>query len=338
MSGPSIVVPSAGFKDMRAGLIAFGILEIILGALCIMLALGMTLLMLWVMPQTNAALTPGMIIFMLAIYVGLGAVFIWLGIGSIQCRRWAHALLLMLSWSWLLAGVIGLLFNIYYIRALSAKDLPEGLGQLAIAVMLIFQVILLVILPGAMVLFYRSPHVKATCAARDPGLRWTDRCPLPVLTSALWLAFSAVSLLAAPLIQKGVVPFFGSLVTGGAATTLQLLCAAILIYLAWGTYRLRIAAWWLTLIFFAVFSASSALTFTRVSIQELYKKLGYSEQQLDALRGIQLFSGNSAAWWSIGFFLLFLLFMLWIRKYFRPPAAAQTEVAPGDLSRMSDPK
>jgi hypothetical protein len=335
MSGPSIPAPSAGFKDMRAGLMVFGILEIILGALCLMLVLGMAALLLF-MPQTNAALSPGMIRLALAIYVGLSATFIWLGIGSIQCRRWAHALLLMLSWSWLLAGMIGVLFNFFYMRALTPGDLPDSPARLVFAVIMIFQVILFVILPGAMVLFYRSPHVKATCAAHDPGIGWTDRCPLPVLTSALWLALGAVSLLVGPTIRMSVVPFFGSLLTGAPATIILVLCAVFWIYLAWGTYRLRMSAWRMTLIFFAVGSASSAVTFAKVSILELYQKLGYPEQQISQLRGTQLLSGKAMAWWSIGFFLLFLVFMLWIRKYFLPVAVIQNQIPPGKASRMPD--
>ena len=42
----------------------------------------------------------------IAVYGGLAAVLICLGIGSIQARRWARALLLIFSWSWLLLGIM----------------------------------------------------------------------------------------------------------------------------------------------------------------------------------------------------------------------------------------
>jgi hypothetical protein len=35
----------------------------------------------------------------------LAVALIWLGIGSIKARRWARALLLIFSWSWLVMGV-----------------------------------------------------------------------------------------------------------------------------------------------------------------------------------------------------------------------------------------
>jgi len=39
-----------------------------------------------------------------------------------------------------------------------------------------------VLLPGAFLLFYRSPSVAETCQARDPSPQWTDGCPPRLLT------------------------------------------------------------------------------------------------------------------------------------------------------------
>ena len=40
------------------------------------------------------------------------------------------------------------------------------------------------------------------------------------------------------------MPLFGVFVSGAAGAAVILLLALVLAYLAWGTYRLRMAAWW----------------------------------------------------------------------------------------------
>jgi hypothetical protein len=68
-----------------------------------------------------------------------------------------------------------------------------------IAIAFVFNGVVFVLLPAIWTYFYRSPHVKATCEARDPVARWTDACPLPVLGFCLWLLFSVPMLLVMPI-------------------------------------------------------------------------------------------------------------------------------------------
>src|SRR6185369_5783408 len=89
--------PLPDFKDRRTGLLVFGILEILLGGLCLLLigfmALGQAMLSRTSPGAVNSqALVPAMVI-----YLGLAAIFVCLGVGSIRCRRWARALLLILA-------------------------------------------------------------------------------------------------------------------------------------------------------------------------------------------------------------------------------------------------
>jgi hypothetical protein len=179
-----------------------------------------------------------------------------------------------------------------------------------------FQAIVLVALPSAMVLFYQSRHVKATCEARDQTPRWTDACPMPVLATSLWIYLGAFSLLTLPFFYRSVVPFFGILITGRVAAFILVLCSVLWFYLGWGTYRLKLAAWWLALIVFGLSSASAAFTFLRIDLMELYRRLGYNDDQVRMMQDLGLFTGKAAAWWSALFFFAFLLYSLWIRKYF----------------------
>src|SRR5262245_62039640 len=89
---PPILPPS--YRDRSTGLILFGILEILVGVLCLLMAgvmvLGqMTLARSPGAPANMQMLMPGMLF-----YAWIAVAMVWLGIGSIQCRRWARALVL----------------------------------------------------------------------------------------------------------------------------------------------------------------------------------------------------------------------------------------------------
>ena len=124
---------------------------------------------------------------------------IWLGIGSIKARRWARALLLIFSWSWLIMGIFMTAIMPFVMAKVFANLPPDAkTGQpamppAAITAMVIgmtlFFVVFFVLVPAVWTFFYNSRHVKATCEARDPVTRWTDACPLPVLGFCLWTWF-----------------------------------------------------------------------------------------------------------------------------------------------------
>src|SRR5882757_285048 len=99
-------VPPPAYKDRSSGLVIFGILTLLLGCLA---GLFVPLMLFGQMmaakapnapPVNHATMLPGV-----AVYVLLAVALIWLGIGSIKARRWARALLLIFSWSWLIMGV-----------------------------------------------------------------------------------------------------------------------------------------------------------------------------------------------------------------------------------------
>ena len=50
---------------------------------------------------------------------------------------------------------------------------------------------------------------------------------------------------------------------------------------------------------------------------ELYRRLGYLPQQIEQLRSMRFFTGKMMAWWIAGFYLLSLIYLIWIKKYFR---------------------
>jgi len=104
-----------------------------------------------------------------------------------------------------------------------------------VAMFLVFG-IFFVIVPAIWIFFYGSRHVKATCEARDPVIRWTDACPLPVLGLCLWYCFRANDAGHA-IAGHGVMPFFGMFLTG-LPGTLFVWSRALWAYAAWLLYQL----------------------------------------------------------------------------------------------------
>jgi hypothetical protein len=313
------------YTDRSGGLVAFGILEIVLGLLC--LGLVAVVLAGAVASSTFAAsLPPGprplqlhQALLSVSIYLVAAIGFVCLGIGSTLARRWARTLTLILSWFWLAVGLFGFVFML----AVGPSLLPRVAGTPASPVfilgcMAVFFGLFFVLLPGVFVLFYRSPNVRATCEAKDPVLRWTDHCPAPVLAVALGLAWNAF-FLPLSLAFSSFVPVFGFLVGGPPALVLQIALCGICAVLAWAVYQLRPAAWSVVLVLWLLSLASTVMTFRDVGrLRELYEKMGLPPEQVETT--VRLISGNR------GFLLLLgasvvagLLYLLWIRKYFYPP-------------------
>ena len=107
MNSPTEPVVPIEFEDRKTGLIVFGILTTLLGGLC---ALFVPLMFFSLTMSAKAGVPTSMqaILPAVSVYGILAVVLIWLGVGSIMARRWARALLLIFSWSWLLMGVVSI--------------------------------------------------------------------------------------------------------------------------------------------------------------------------------------------------------------------------------------
>ncbi len=315
------------YKDRSAGLIVFGILTILLGCLA-----GLFVLLMLVgqaaSAKTTGAPTPfSAVLPAMFIYGVLAVALVWLGIGSIMARRWARALLLIFSWSWLVMGLFVLVFMLFLIPKmmanLSANGTPghpamppAAIGMVMVFMMLIFGVFF-VILPAVWTFFYYSRHVKATCETRDPVTRWTDACPLPVLGFCLWLAFPVPMMLAMPITGHAVMPFFGIFLTGVPGAMLCLAIAAVWSYAAWSLYKLDPRGWWVILIALCVFMTSAFVTYARHDMMEVYRLMGYREAQIEQIQKSGLLTGNHMMWLMAFSLLPFLGYLLFIKKFLR---------------------
>ena len=324
---PLEAAPVPPHKDRSTGLVVFGILTLLLGCL---VGLFVPLMVFGQMMAAKAPNAPpansALILPAVAIYGGLAVALIWLGIGSIMARRWARALLLIFSWSWLVMGIFMTVIMPFFMAKVftnlppNAKTGQPDMPPAAITGMIIFMVlffaIFFVLVPAVWTFFYNSRHVKATCETRDPVTRWTDACPLPVLGICLWLLFGVPWLLLMPIIGHGVMPFFGMFLSGLPGSLFCLAVAAIWIYAAWLLYHLDVRGWWLILIALVVFMVSALMTYANHDIIEMYQLMGYPQAQIDQIQKMGLFTGNRMGWFTALCSLPFLGYLMFIKKYF----------------------
>lgn len=324
-SRPSPAV--AAFKNRRTGLAVFGAFTILLGAVS-----GMLVPLMFSgqqmaerstgIPADTRAMLPAMLM-----HGTLAVALVWLGIGSIMARRWARVLILIFSWTWLLMGMVSLAGMVFVaprfiemIRSAVPAGQPQMTGpmiQTIIAVLFVAILVLFVLLPIAWILFYRSPHVRATCEANDPAPAWTDACPPAVLALSLWTALSAPMVLVGPLAYRSVFPFFGVLVTGLPAVLISVVVAGLLAYSAWALHRLRPVGWWLLTLGSCLWTLSAAITFARIDPMEMYRAMGFPEQQLEQMQKFNFMTPSLMVWALVLFAVAFVAYMLSVKKHFR---------------------
>jgi len=220
-------------KDRRAGLIAFGALQLILGGLTFVALLS---------AQTRALPNVAQTLFLCSVAT---IYFVASGIGSIRGRRTARALIAAVSGAWTVFGVLAVTV-IVAMRASSAT--------------IAWTAVLFVALPLVLTLFYSSRDTALTADELDPQVRWTDRAPVPVLALCAVLAFSAVDLLMTAASQRFTI--FGRTLIGPPAALAAIALAILLAYVAIQAYRLREYAWWVLLLLHLIGGASSAIAFS----------------------------------------------------------------------------
>ncbi|MFI5381252.1 MAG: hypothetical protein ACHRHE_18295, partial [Tepidisphaerales bacterium] len=208
----------------RGGLVAYGIITILIGVLAGCMSLMMPVA-LFVAPGSAAAGIVASMLMFIAIAVG----FIWVGIGSCQCRRWVRPVVLCIAWPWL---VIGTLSGIFVATMLRDMPMPPNATMPAQARTIMFvatgtmMAIMYILIPSAYIAYYQRRSVQETLNLCDPHPRWTERCPMPVLGLSIWLVIMGLGSLS--MLQYGCVPMFGAYLTGLAAPLLILgLAAAI---------------------------------------------------------------------------------------------------------------
>ena len=331
-------------RDRSGRIKGMGILQIVLGSLCGLMALilVLTAALQRSMPSALGGGQPSPIAslaFSMIMYGALAASLIWVGVGALRLRRWVPKVVLAINWPFLLIGAVATVGAIWFmpvvmrisiasaaagapagqVPAMSAA-ISEGVATITTVVTVVVLFLLYVLIPGLHVLLFRGRDVQETCDARDPTPRWTDDLPVSVVGLVVWLGASTLTWLGMGLIGYGVL--FGWVLTGVPALLLGALYAVVSGVLAWFVARRRPAAWWATVAFFAVILGASLSTFFVTDLGEIYRRSGLlPERQIAAMEPVM--GSLTVAMRVLGAVCgaALLAFMVVIKKHFGARAA-----------------
>jgi hypothetical protein len=327
MSAAELSSATPAYPDRSVRLMIFGIFQILLGCLAGLMGLTMVAVATagpMLKPPHGPVMNVRMMIPGIVFYFLLAVGFIWMGIGSIRARRWAWTLTVLLSWMGLVMG--GVMFAVFVFAAgpmmraameqQQAKMPPQALLVMQI-VMAAFTACIYIGLPALFLLFYNWASVRATCQRRNPQICWTDRCPMPVLALTILLGVSVLSMPSC-VVYGCVMPLFGMFVSGVSGAVVILLITLILAYLTWGTYRLRMAAWWGTLLLWIVGTANMVVTFAHNDLMKMYEKMGMPAEQMEMMRkmGFADWLSHWGLWLGLVCGAVWLGYLLYVRRYF----------------------
>ena len=296
-----------------AGLVVFGILQLVLGVLAVLLVLGISatheIAQQRGLPPEGAALASAVVVY------GIAAIYlISAGVGSIRGRRWARSLTHVVSAIWAAAGIVALLMIVLILpRAMDVSVMRPAITALIFGV----------VLPLALHFYYRRDDVRLACENLDETVRWTDRVPPAVLAVVLVLSFAAISLLA-NLASPSFVAL-GREVTGAPAALTMFAFSALSAVLAYQSYKLNESAWWTLLLLQLIGLAYAITSFLTVDFSS--PRAGTPEAVARIYRD-PLFIAMLAATW-----IAYFAFLLYIRRYFARPVAQRTRR--GDQSTLA---
>lgn len=323
-TAPAPVPAPAPHKNRRGGLIFFGLVEFVMGGLCLFFV---AIMMVGVFagiaqPGANGPFPATQAIASGTLYLVAGAVLLTLGVGSMMARRWARDLSLVMSWMWLILGVCtGAAMAFMMPRLMPALPREQaGAGQFVLGCMFVFFGLFGIVVPLAMALFYRSPNVKATCQALDPRPRWTERVPLLLLGLCLWMLFSAITM--ASMSAYAVLPLGSQIVTGPIAIVVYCAIGALLLYVSWGLYRLSIIAWWVGIAYGVLVAVYCIVAFPHIDYNQVVEAMHMPKTpgmaNLSAIYQSPLFLGFLGVFWLL-YFGYFILVYKYFRRDFGPP-------------------
>ncbi|HTL27586.1 MAG TPA: hypothetical protein VL282_00130, partial [Tepidisphaeraceae bacterium] len=251
MSQLSYMTPGVvGFKDRRTRLLVTGILIMLGGIICLLMA-GMIPIALY-LPRPpgaptprSADLAPGVVL-----YIVLAIVAFSLAIGAIRLRRWVRPVILCISVIWLLIGIGGLVvFAVtvpQMVAMMQAQFKTAGGPPMPTALIVgiavgtgLFSLLFYIGLPLLLFLLFRGRDVQATLDFFDPHPRWTDGVPLIILGLSMVSLLGAIgSMFGLP---TGLFLFFGIPLMGWPGRIALIVVAVLSLIVSRLIYRRKIA-------------------------------------------------------------------------------------------------
>lgn len=334
--------PPPRHPDRSGWLVAFGVVEILLGLVCVMFAATMAAMKSLLPPEARAQMGNATPILMALFYLAFAALFFVMAYGSIRKRNWGRILCLVASSAWL---VVGVLIVLVYAAVLPGV-LPEVQRQqppggpevnmgIVMAFMFTFMTIFMVALPLVMVLFYSRPSVKDTCLRASGGKAWD----YPVLL-ALLVFYYTITLLASAFSlfsPKGTI-LFGFVIPGWATKIFFFITIAIVSFVIYSFVK-RNKIGWNVAVAFAIFwmlSSLGTLLFMG-DVAAAYRKMGMSEAEIASIANLKSFT-KIIQWGAMVVMFIHFGLLLYARKYFETsPAQPRFDTPPPVIPPSAPP-
>jgi hypothetical protein len=268
----------------------------------------------------------------------------WMGVATIQGRRWARKILLAAGWAW--CGNVILQFVAFlgaipalvsFTQAMPAARYGAG-GPPGLAPGIALQVVVNLIsygisaAPGiVLIIVFGLRNVRLSCEHLDPNPNWTDRVPIQVLP--IWLTF--VSFILQLLLLTPFIPAVAQLVpmipwSPGVLVATNLGVIAFLVLCTWLVGRMHPAGWWLVLIGSAVGLVLGCAFHLRTDFAEVIRS-GLSllpipeDKRPEFERGIPPDMIKAIATFLKGYWVafaatgaVFIGYLFWIKRFFDP--------------------
>jgi hypothetical protein len=303
-------------NSRRGGLIAFGIVSLMVGALPA--ASALMAIVLAIRMAFSGYMPPAfypVIALAIAVYGGVAALFIWAGVASIRCRRWVRPVVVGIAWPTVVASAIaavGLALVTREAAAAIAQRTPADQFMMYIpgAVILFFGVVC----PGAYLWFYSTAAVRRTLATYDPRPSWTERCPLSVFVGCVSLVLGAIATLSCGF--AGAVPLFGTVVTVPWSWLLIAGAGVLMVGAAALMYLQSPVGWWVALLVITAGFLSAFVTFCRLGMIEFYRRAGMSGEELEAAARSRTMSGAAPGVFAVLALGICIGYLLGVRRHF----------------------
>lgn len=336
--GPGLIENSR-----RGGLMAFGIVSILIGSLAGCMTLAMVVGMIFMARTVGAwgGSAPDLPVAQMiaggVMYLAAAVLFIWAGVDSIRCRRWVRPVTISVGWITLVGSIFSIAAMIVTFPGASAFNSPvstvttttpggavvtsttstASMGPTSTGMligMVIGAVVLGIIVPAAYIWFYSTAAVKATLAAYQPAPSWTERCPLPLFVACTALLVGGIS--TAIMALNASTPFFGIYLEGPAAVALTLAAAAVMFIAMVLIYRVQRIGWWAAFIVIALGFTSAIMTMCKLGMLEFYKRGHASSADLYQLTQMSAAMGIMPIVMSAALGVLCLGYLIWVYRYF----------------------
>lgn len=237
-------------------------------------------------------------------------------------KRWARALILVTSYIGLAFGVfftvnmVAFVWSGFRSHRLESGEVSSAELASTLAVILGIIGFVMIVVPGILILFYKSDNTRRNCEIFDPVVRWTDRTPLPVLGVCAYLVIMSWLGFLGTIAGFGPVCFFGLVLHGWVGTVADLVDLGAAIVIAWGYFRLRNWAWWAATLVEATRTVSGMVTASILSTEDLMKYTLKPEATVQKLERTDSLWAQTPAWgWVVYIAVLFGVFG-YTRGYF----------------------